>query len=161
MRPTRLFGFSLVEMLLYIAVASGVAVVLLQGIHLLLTMRERQLAVTEVSAQASWAMQRIADRVRMSGVSAPSSGESSAALALEDGTVFSADGGILIAQTATRSDALTGPEVTVSGVGFENFASGSLDIVTVNFTLSWRGFASGSSPYAYEEAFTTSVIPEN
>ncbi|HXV27058.1 MAG TPA: prepilin-type N-terminal cleavage/methylation domain-containing protein [Candidatus Paceibacterota bacterium] len=150
-------GFTLLEIMLYLAVAGAVAVVLVQSIQLVGSIRNRFLTAAIVDRQADWAMTTLVSALESADVAEPDSGASATALLLTDGRSFVVSDGVLYAQTATRSDALTDDDVVVAGLLVENLGTGGTDTIRVTFSMSFAADASVSEEFRYARTYVTST----
>ena len=142
---------------MYVALAGVVVVVLLQSLRLIRDIRVGHSVAARVNDDASWSMQRIADRMHASAVTAPAPGQSSATLVFDDGWSVVQEDGVLMEQTATQSVRLTGDDILVSDLTFQNHGSTGADIITVSFSASFRRGSGSAEPLEYERSYETSI----
>lgn len=152
-------GFTLIETILYVALAGAVSVVLIQTIDLLQSIRTRHIVAAEVNGHADWAMHYIGMRLESHGPTSPAVGAIADELELEDSSTILVVDGQFIRRTATDSVPITGDEVIISSVSFENLGTGTFDIIRATFTASFAAAASGSPDFIYSKTYETSIAP--
>lgn len=152
-------GFTLIETILYIALASAVSIVLVQAIGVLQDIRTRHLVAAAVNDDVSWAMDRIAGRIVAAALDAPLPGTSGDQLVFTDGWSIVVENGSFIERTSTVSHRLTAGDILVSSVSFHNMGASQSDIVRMTFTAAYRTGASASAPFMYQRNYETSITP--
>lgn len=156
-------GFTLLELLLYVSVASILLVGVVSFLIVLQTARVKQTTISEVEQQGQQVMEYITQTIRNAeGVTSPTAGTDDSALTLDvvaaasDPTVIALSGGRLQVSegAAPTTSYLTSDHVTISDLTFSNSAiSGTRDSITVSFTLSYLNLA-GTQEYTYEATFS-------
>lgn len=158
-------GYTLIELLLYIAIISTLLVGITAFFGLSAEARIKDQSVTEVNQQGTAAMEYITQAVRnATSVSSPTAGgnDSSLILVVPTGslspTIFSLNGTVLQVQEAsTAAVALTSAKVQVSGLVFKNLTrSGTNGAIQITFTVS-RTSTSGRPEFDYQKTFTTTA----
>lgn len=157
-------GYTLLELLLYIAIVAplllGVSV-FFAGVE---TSRIKNQSIAEVHEQARHVTDYVTFMIRNStGITSPTPGNSSASLTLamplsaQNPTVINLSSGALRAtEGATSAVPLTSSGVTVSGLTFTNMSyAGTPGVVRVTFTLATN--SPGNNAYQYQRTFTTSA----
>jgi len=153
-------GFTLVEIVLYLAIASVIVVSSSVFIHSLLESKIKNQAILEVEEQGIQTLNLVTQTIRNAqDINSPSAGESSSELSLavddpaKSPTVFD------ISQNALRMKEgdgsaipLTSNRVSVTETRFRNLSrTGTPGIVRIEFTLS---FASSGQTQAYQYSKT-------
>ena len=145
-------GQTLLEVLLSIAVAGGVALAVFSLFQLIDGMRTRQTEAADVAWESDWTMQQLSGLAE-GGVVAPGPHEEASAVSFSDGTQVTLEDGRLIVHGPSGSpEALTSGRVTVSSLSFSDdgdtlpdgplrisfsmAASGSQDDTTHTYTTS-------------------------
>lgn len=158
-------GFTLVELLLYLAVAS---LVVSSTIFMLLTFLEsrvKQKTIAEVEGQGALVIDQISQVIRNAeSITTPSANATGSSATLDvvtgaaDPTTFDlSDGIIRIKEGAGSEVALTASPVTASDLTFANLTmSGTPGSLAVSFTLSMSNPA-GRNEYSYTKTFQTAV----
>ena len=155
MNYRRMIGFTLVETLLYIAIASSVSVAVFGMIDFVQRAHIRQTIAADVHWYAVAALDRIAGLMQTSDPEG-AVGEVSDSVALANGTIISVTGGVLQVVASLSTVALTPPDLVVEDISFvRHSASGSGSILSVLLTLQSRR-ASESAEYDYQRTFETS-----
>jgi Tfp pilus assembly protein PilW len=158
-------GFTLVELLLYVAVSSTLLLVTSLFLQTLLESRIKNQTITEVEQQGLQIIQAITQTLRNAdSVSAPGQGTSAASLTLAtytpglNPTVFDLSGGtIRVKEGAAAAIPLTNARVTASSLLFSNLSrTGTPGVVRIQFTLSHVN-PSGRNEYAYSRSFVVSA----
>lgn len=160
-------GFTLVELLLYIGVASLLIVTISSFITLMWEARVKNRTIAEVEQQGLQAMELITQTVRNAeSVTVPSAGAQSSTLtvdaadAADDPTVFRESSGQLVIDEGSTptTTAVTNDHVTVSGLAFTNLSvSGTPGVVRIEFTITYNASAD-TNPYTYEQTFIGSAV---
>lgn len=158
-------GYTLIELLLYIAVIGTLLVSVSLFFGLVADDRVKGQSIVEVNQQGTAAMEYITQTIRnATSISSPVSAASSASLTLVvptgslSPTVFDMTGTSLEVKEGTNAAVvLTSNEVQTSGLTFTNLSrSGTFGLVQVSFTLA-RTNVGGRPEYSYQKTFTTSV----
>jgi len=147
-------GFTLIEVLIYIAI---IGIVITSFVTFALSIgnsRSQTYVVQEVHANARTALDLISQKIRSADdVVSPTEGNSESSLELSNPNLtFSVSNGVLnIGSTAITSD-----EVNVSSVSFTNLAPlGERDNIRVQMTVECRG--DGSKEYEYSQSLQTAI----
>lgn len=159
-------GFTLVEMILYVAVCSILMVTISVFLSFLLDARIRSQAITEVNQQGFQVLSLITQTIRNGrSIEVPSISTSSTTLTLTTGdallnpTVFTLNGGTLQVIEGSKSALpLTNSRVTVSNLIFENVSSvASIEkIIRISFTIEYANNG-GKKEYSFRKSFTGSA----
>lgn len=154
-------GFTLIEVLLYLAIASVMLFAVSGFVVMSLQSRSEGMVATEVEQQGEKIMQTITKSIRESStITSPTANNSSPSLTITttipatNPTVYSLNSGILmITEGASPAVGLNGSRVTISGLTFINTSkpttSGSIKI---QFTASYNGNISRRE-YNYSKVF--------
>lgn len=154
-------GFTLLELLLYVAMAAVLLLATSMILLLLLRARVQHTVSAEVDQQGMQVMQLVTQTIRnAAAINTPSRGTSGGTLSLDvfdsakDPTVVTlASGAIVLTEGASIAVPLTAAPVTVSGLTFSNLsASGTPGTVRLQFTISYTN-PSGLSEYNYTKTF--------
>jgi len=158
-------GFTLVELLLYVAISGVILLVTTMFLQTLLESRIKNQTIAEVEQQGIQVMQIITQTVRNADVlNSPTIGASATSLSVNtytagnNPTVFDLSGGVIrIKEGAGSAIALTNARVTVSDLNFQNLSrSGTPGTIRISFTLSHVN-PSGRNEYAFSKVFTGSA----
>ncbi len=143
--PTRQNGFTLIELILYIGLASIILLTTSAFLGTLLESRIKNTTVAEVEGQGVQVMQIMTQTVRNSeNINSPSTGASSPTLSLNvidsgnDPTIFDLSAGtIRIKEGSDPVISLTNSRVQVSNLVFRNLSRASTPgTIEVRFTIS-------------------------
>ncbi|MFA5076441.1 MAG: hypothetical protein WC480_03435 [Patescibacteria group bacterium] len=156
-------GFTVIELVLYIAITASILLVVSNFVFMILNARVKGQVIAEVEQQGIQVMQTITQTIRNStGVTAPAIGSSAAALTLtmtditKTPTTFSLSNSGIISITEgalAATAALTNDRVVVSDLIFSNWAiSGTNDLVRVQFTVTYLNPANVNQ-YQYSKIF--------
>ena len=154
-------GFTLVEVLLYLAISSAMLTVIVTFLFVLMQSRIKNQTIAEVEQQGLQAVQLITTTARNAeAIVVPVPGASSTSLTLQvsdvakDPTVFSvSEGTFFITEGASVPIAITSPLVEASDISFSNLsATGTPGSIKISFTLS-RTNVDGKSEYDYSQTF--------
>jgi type II secretory pathway pseudopilin PulG len=158
-------GYTLIELLLYIAVVGTLLIGIAVFFGLSADDRIKNQSVLEVNQQGMAAMEYITQTIRnATAISSPAAAASgaSATLTVPTGslspTIFDMTGTSLeVKEGANAAVLLTSNDVQVSGLTFKNLTrSGTFGIVQVSFTIARTN--TGNRPeYSYQKTFVTSV----
>ncbi len=161
-RPERSEGFTLVELLLYVTIASAILMVISLFLGALLQSRIKNQTMAEVEQQGAQAMYTILRVARSAdSINTPSTGSTTGTLALSipaipannPSSVSLSSGAIMITEGLGSPIALTNNQVTVSNLSFENVSRvGTSGSVRVSFTITYNN-PSGRNEYAFEKTF--------
>ncbi len=158
-------GFTLVELLLYVAIAGIILLTISLFLQTLLESRVKNQTIAEVEQQGLQAMQLITQTLRNAAViNSPSTGTGTTTLSVNtytganNPTVFDVSGGVLrVKEGAAAAIPLTNSRVTVSTLSFQNFSrSGTAGTIRIQFTLSYVN-PSGRNEYSYSQIFYASA----
>lgn len=158
-------GFTLLELLLYIATSAAILLVISGFLSVLLRARIKNQTVADVEAQGQAAMQLMTQTIRNSAtINSPAQGISAAFVSLNtyttvnNPTIFDLSGGVLrIKEGAATTIPLTNSRVVVSGLSFQNLSrTSSPGTVRVQFTLTHVNLG-GRNEYTYAKTFTGSA----
>lgn len=158
-------GYTLVELLVYIAIISTLLFAATAFFGVVVDARVKNQSITEVNQQGAQAMELIGQTIRnATSITTPAAGASGASLTLVvptgslSPTVFDSSSNVLrITEGAGAATSLTNSKVQVSSLTFRNLTrSGTPGIVQVSFTLA-RVNANNRNEYSYSKSFQTSV----
>lgn len=158
-------GFTLVELLLYLALSAIILTASSLFIQLVLEARIKNRAIREVDQQGQLALEVISRAIaNAETVTTPATGASASSLTLTSltpsisPTVINDVAGVLhIQEGASTAVPLTNSRVTVSGLTFTNLSRASTPgIVRVTFTISTTN-PSGRGESSFTRSFTTSI----
>lgn len=156
-------GFTLMEMVLYLAIAGVMIGGILVAMQLVRQGQVSQRVAVEVDQQAGLVLERFTSMVMdADGVTSPAFGQSAVSLTLSDGTVMNISNGQVILDTPSLGAiALTSSRVLVTSPSFSNLTtSSSADIVQFQFTIS-SAATSSLQEYGYERTYVTSAQRRN
>lgn len=154
-------GFTLIEVLLYLAVSSFILFSVSSFVVASMRARAESQVIAEVEQQGERLMQVMAASVRSSrGINSPVVGASGASLSVfttvpaTNPTVFGlSSGNITITEGAGGAVALDNTLVTVSGLTFTNVSRPSTPgTIRIQFTLTYSNPAGGQE-YQYSKVF--------
>lgn len=164
--PKNQKGFTLVEMILYVAICSLFLLTLSTFLTFLLGARIRSQAIAEVNQQGFQIMHAMTSTIRNGrSVEVPALGSSSSTLSVTTGvpildpTLFYASSGVLIIKEASNQPIpLTNSRIAVSPLLFENVSSSSSPdrIIRISFTINHTN-QSGRYEYTFTKSFTGSA----
>ncbi len=159
-------GFTLVEMILYVAICSILMVTISVFLSFLLDARIRSQAITEVNQQGFQVLSLVTQTIRNGrSIETPTIGTSSSTLSVTTGdvllnpTIFTTTSGrVQIKEGSKNPIPLTNSRVTVSDIRFENVSSVSSieKIIRISFTMSYVNLG-GKSEYSFTKTFTGSA----
>lgn len=159
-------GFTLVEMILYVAICSVLLLSLSIMFSYLLGSRVKSQAITEINQQGFFTMSLMTSSIRnASSVDVPLMGNSSSSLSLTtqspalNPTVFTLSSTtLMIKEGGGASIPITNSRVVVSDLLFENISSASSTdrIVRISYTLSYKS-GSVQQEFSYSKTFTGSA----
>jgi prepilin-type N-terminal cleavage/methylation domain-containing protein len=159
-------GFTLVEMILYVAICSILLATISMFLSFLLGARVRSQSITEVNQQGFQVMNLITQTIRNGrSIEVPNIGTSSTTLsvttgnALLDPTVFTLSSSTILIQEGSKGKlSLTNSRITVTNLLFENVSSVSSieKIIRISFTINSVN-KGGRSEYAFSKSFSGSA----
>jgi type II secretory pathway pseudopilin PulG len=151
-------GFTLIEAILYIAVALGVVLALFGMFQLILQGRARFMAEADGVGYADWAGEQFVAQVeRAAGITLPVPGDKSASLEFADGRTMLLTNGTLYFDTKP----LTPPSVKVASLSFERTTeSDQATMVRMSFTAisSAQGGINNDINNAHEYIFSATML---
>ncbi len=157
-------GFTLVELLLYIAISSVILLVTTSFLSALLESRVKNQTILEVESQGAQVMQMINQTLRNSAtINSPATSTSAATLSVDtytatnNPTVFDISAGVIRIKEGTGVVVpLTNSRVTVSALTFQNLSRASTPgTVRATFTITYIN-SSGRNEYNFTKTFTGS-----
>ncbi len=158
-------GFTLIELVLYLALASILLLTVVTFLGVLLQSRVKNQTIAEVEQQGAQIMQLVTQTIRNAeGVNSPGQGASATSTSLNvvsaanDPTVFDLSGGVLRITEATSTPvSLNSSRVSVSGLTFENFSrSNTPGTLRIQFTMTYVN-PGGINEYDYSRTFRASA----
>lgn len=158
-------GTTLIETILYFALAATILLVITSLYNVVLQTRARDRAFVAVEEQGALALMEIATAVHNAeAITAPTIGTSSTTLTIDaytgsaDPMVFDLSGSTLREKKgAAAAVALTAPTVVVSSLTFQNIARASTPgAIRITFTLSYTN-PLNSADQLYSKTFTTTA----
>ncbi|PLX24969.1 hypothetical protein C0580_03515 [Candidatus Parcubacteria bacterium] len=165
MKKNKQKGFTLIELILYIGIASVVLLVITSFFQMTLSSKAKNKTILEVEQQGMQVMQIITQAVINSeGITSPSAGNSSSGVVLDvvtvsdDPTVFDLSGGtIRITEGAGSPINITSSLVNVDSLIFENLSKAdTAGILRIEFTISYINNA-GRNEYDWSKTFYSSI----
>ncbi len=160
-------GFTLVELILYVAICSILLLTISSFLSFLLGARVRSQAITEVNQQGFQVMSLMTQTIRNGrSIQSPSMGNSSSTLSITTGdallnpTVFTMSSStvITIKEGSKTILPLTNSRVEVSALTFQNVSSASSTekIIRISFTIDYLN-PLGRSEYSFTKSFSGSA----
>lgn len=158
-------GFTLVELVLYIGIASAIAFVTTALLFTILGARTKNQVVIDVDQEGQRTMQIITQTIRnTTTINSPTAGLTAASLSLNtptaanNPTVFDLSAGsIRIKEGAATVVPLTSIHTTASGLQFLNLTRpGTKGTIRIQFTLTYNS-TSNRFEYKYAKQFTGSA----
>lgn len=159
-------GFTLVEMVLYVAICSILLATISVFLSFLLEARVRSQAITEVNQQGFQVMSLITQTIRNGrSIEVPAISTSSSSLflttkdSLLNPTVFYLSSSTLVIKEGTKSPvSLTNSRVQVTDLLFENVSSiSSIEkIIRIRYTINYLN-REGKSEYSFVKSFNGSA----
>jgi prepilin-type N-terminal cleavage/methylation domain-containing protein len=158
-------GFTLVELLMYVAIVGSLLIAVSLFFATTADARIKSQTITEVDQQGALAMDYITQTIRNAdSISAPAAGATAASLTVTvptaglSPTIFDLGGTALrVKEGAAATVPLTNDKVAISGLTFKNLTrSGTPGTVQISFTIT-RVNVSGRSSYTYQKTFTASA----
>ena len=157
-------GFTLVELLLYVAISSVMLLVISLFLSTLLQSRVKNQTIAEVEQQGIQIMQIITQTLRNGAtINSPIVGSSAASLSVDtynvvnNPTIFDLSLGVIrIKEGATAVVSLTNSRVTASALNFQNLSRASTPgTIRISFTITSVN-SSGRNEYNFTKTFTGS-----
>ena len=158
-------GFSLIELLLYIALASVILIAVSYFIIMVLQARVKNQTINEVTSQGISAMQMIRQTIKNAeSINNPAKGSSASSASIDvytqanDPTVFDVSNGALrIKEGSADAINLTNARVTVSDLSFTNVSKTErLKSIKIQFTVTHINPAN-KNEYNYHETFYETI----
>ena len=158
-------GFTLVEMLLYLAILSIVVLTFSSFMFLSYTSRIKAAVIAEVEQQGNQTMSLITQNIRnASSITSPSPGSTSNVLTLTEytgslsPTTFDQSVGVMRIREGTSAAVnIISNRVTTPSLSFQNLSrSGTPGVVQIKFTLTYIN-SSGRGEYSYSKTFTSTA----
>lgn len=158
-------GFTLVELLLYTAIAASLLLVVSLFFSMLLETRVKQQAIAEVEEQGLAAMQQILQDARNAeSILSPATSTAAGTLSLNmPGTAVntvaydSTGGALRVTRGTTSTMALTNARVSASDVAFTNLSrTGTRGTIRAEFTLQYAASTTRAA-YIYNKRFIGSA----
>lgn len=138
-------GFTLIELILYIAIVGTILLSAVGFLSVILESRIQSQITAEVEQQGSFAVTTLADAIRNAdGISTPAAGESDDTLEITAGGTnsvvsFSVENGTLMENEGGNKIALTNNRVSVSNFAIQNLAaSGTPSAAHINLDVTYR-----------------------
>ncbi len=157
-------GFTLVELLLYIAVTSIILLTISAFLTTLLESRVKNQTILEVESQGVQVMQLITQTLRNgANINTPLVGTNSSTLSVDtynntlNPTIFDISSGVIrVKEGASPVVALTNARVTASALNFENLSRADTSgTIRITFTLTYIN-SSGRNEYNFTKTFISS-----
>ncbi|MBT4277762.1 hypothetical protein HOD96_03410 [Candidatus Falkowbacteria bacterium] len=154
-------AFTLIELILYIGIASILLVTISSFLFILLESRVKNQTIAEVEQQGIQAMQIITQTIRdAEGVNSPTQGTSGSTLSLDvitagnDPTVFDLSSNTLqITEGSGGAVSITNSRIIVSDLTFRNLSySNAQGAIKIEFTLTHIN-PEGRQEYGYSKTF--------
>jgi Tfp pilus assembly protein FimT len=158
-------GFSIVELVVYVSLASIMLLAIASFSKIILEARTRNRVISEVEQQGTQVAQTISQSIRNSeGIISPTAGGSSDNLNLnvvntsQDPTVFSLDSGVINIQEGSGNQVnLTNGHVVVQDLVFQNLSRPNTPgVVKFSFILEYNN-QSNKPEYNYSKTFYSSA----
>lgn len=158
-------GFTIIELLLYVAISSVILLVISLFLQTLLESRIKNQTIAEVEQQGLQVMQMITQTARNAeAITSPAQGASAATLTLDvitvanDPTIFDlASGVIRITEGTGSAVSLTNSRITASSLTFQNLSLTSTPgTIRIQFTLTHVN-PEGRNEYSFTKTFTGSA----
>jgi len=151
---TSALGFTLIEVLLSLAVASGVGLALFSAFQLITSIRTRQ----QSAGVVVWEGDLVVHRLRLlvsRGFTEPAPQGASEVLTLSDGATVRELDGVLVLSASGSDAVLSSPDVRLSSLSFSDLGTVEFPgLLKIDFTVST--IASDSRLY-YEQRYNTSI----
>lgn len=149
-------GFTLIELVIYVAVVGLLFSMIVSLFFAISRARVKGQGVAEVEQQGYAAMEQMTQAVRNAkGINSPAPGASASSLSITtylsstSPTVFSLSGGALTETDGVNAAAaLTGGQIVVSNLSFQNLAASSTDgSIKIQFTVSQASSTGSNTNY--------------
>jgi len=158
--PTKKEAFTLIELLLYIAILSTLAMVLASFLPLVMEARVKRKTIDEVESQGAQAMTIMLQTIRnASGINSPATSTSAGTISLSmasttlNPTVFDVSAGaIRIKEGTAPAVSLTNHYVSTTALTFWNYSSTTQGMVTIRLDLAYAT-SSNLQRYQYQKMF--------
>lgn len=155
-------GFTLIELLLYVAISAILMTALVSLLIMLMTVRVRNQAISEVEGQGALLMEELGQTIRSSqAITAPTPATAASTLVLQetysaqDPTTYAlSNGTVTDTEGKAPAVALTSPAVSVSGLTFTNVSSAGTtsQAIRVSYTITYVNKV-GRAEYDYSKTF--------
>ena len=153
----------MVELILYIGIASVLLVMISLFLSTILEARIKQQSMMEIESQGTQIMEQITQNIRNAeGINSPSPGGSSSTLSLATNSgsnpiLFGINGGnIVITEGTSSAISLSNNRITASNLNISNVSrSDTPGLLKIEFTLTHNN-PSGRNEYTYSKDFETS-----
>ncbi|MFC1645112.1 PilW family protein [Patescibacteria group bacterium] len=154
-------GFTLVELLLYVSIASAMMFSLVAFAMMTVESNVKNQAVIDVEQQGVQIMQLVKQVIRNSeGINSPAQGVSSGTISMDvvnvgdDPTIFDVSSGVFrITEGVGSAIDITNSRVTVSGLSFYNLSrTDTPGVVRIQFTITHNN-PEGRNEYDYSKTF--------
>src|SRR6185369_3187743 len=161
MKTPSLKGFTLVELLLYVAISGAMLLVVSLFLSTLLQSRVKNQTIAEVEQQGLQVMQMVTQAIRNAdAISSPALGTSAATLSINtlvaanNPTVLDLSGGVIrIKEGAGSVVSLTNSRVAASALTFRNLSrSGTTGTLRIQFTLTYVN-PPGRNEFSFTKTF--------
>ncbi|MBP6888840.1 MAG: prepilin-type N-terminal cleavage/methylation domain-containing protein [Candidatus Pacebacteria bacterium] len=159
-------GFTLIEMILYVAICSMLLLSLSTMFSFLLGSRVKSQAITEVNQQGFFVMHLLTSSIRNAkSVDTPAMSATSPTLSittqsplLSPTVIGTSNQVIVLTEGAATALPITNSRISVSSLLFENISSSSSTdrVVRISYTLTYKS-ASLRQEYSYSKTFTGSA----
>jgi Tfp pilus assembly protein PilW len=155
-------GFTLIEMLLYIAITSAMLLAISVFLMALIQSRVKNQTIAEVDQQGIQVMQMLTQIARNAeAITSPAQGASASSLTLDvisatnDPTIFNLSNGVInITEGTGTTVALTNSQVTADSLTFKNLSRTSTPgTIRIQFTLSHVNLENRNE-YSFTKTFT-------
>lgn len=154
-------GFTMIEMLLYISIASSLLFVISLFTNTILEARTKNTAINEVDSTGAYIVSVLNQSLHnAASINSPSPGNNGVSLSINtldaslNPTVFDVSSGVFRIKEGTNSEvALSNSNVSISSLDFKNLTvSGAPGSISYSFTVS-ASSASGRQEYNYSQTF--------
>ncbi|MCX6795325.1 MAG: prepilin-type N-terminal cleavage/methylation domain-containing protein [Candidatus Falkowbacteria bacterium] len=155
-------GFTLIELMLYVAISSVILLLTSLFLSMLLESRVKNQTIAEVEQQGVQVMQIVTQTIRnANAMGTPANGATSTSLSINTilasttPTLFDLSGGVVRIKEGTGAVIpLTNSDVTVTGLTFYNLSRASTPgIIKISFTISSLNPANRNE-YSFSKFFT-------
>ncbi len=152
-------GFTLIEVLLYVAIVGGILTLISVFLMTLLESRIKNDTISEVEYQGLQVMHVITQSIRNADVvSNPLKGETDSILDINNGDInFYLENGVIYIEKDSQETELTNNRVVVTNLLFENLGlNNAPDSVRISFVLSYNNIE-GRNEYSFYKEFIGSA----